>query len=564
MKICWRLPQMPWPPSKRGVDMEKKEFKQLRTCVSGDGTFLTGIHAPSFVVDNFREHDYIEPLGTLLDGQVVTNQVNFPGNSVTAPHADIIYEIPNAFPFKGTTYINSRWANATAGNLEKISLPPQKATSLCKTLEDWGQKNGVEKKGVEALFKEMPEPLQIALAEASTDPRDLVRLAQLSCAFEFDATASHPLGLVFEKRGERGVPAIKNPKLFEVVANNPHLPDEYKRAMVLRPGVQGDSAITAEWSRDQDQSHVFEYLRQNSYIPWGHFAANTADDTVRYSIADLSFEDMEGMRYLGYQRIYVMLARQMGLDIPRARHRISREALESLRIKLIEALGRHESPLDFNGSLWGWNFGFSCSQSGYRLHASHQQIHQQYAMIPRQVPLINGQQALPSYACGDLVADFIKDYRNCTGIGFFENYLAAIRTNQRVDGNDNGPRRLEVFEDENVLLFVPKAQTSQWELQMMPLMPCGNILEADDAMRKSLDRGMFIALNILEKLGARMVTCLEYAKRFDNREGDQQLLYAFLPRLPHSPGAFSEAQLRWITGHYPEDFARACRGKVTP
>jgi hypothetical protein len=37
------------------------------------------------------------------------------------------------------------------------------------------------------------------------------------------------------------------------------------------------------------------------------------------------------------------------------------------------------------------------------------------------------------------------------------------------------------------------------------------------------------------------------------------MVYAFLPRLPESPGAFSEAQLRWINGHYPEDFALACR-----
>jgi hypothetical protein len=325
--------------------MQKREMKDLRTCVSGDGTFLTGIHNPSFFVDNFREHNYIAPLGICPDGQPVTNQVNFPDNGVTATHADTIYEIPNAFPFKGTTYINSRWANANAGNLEKISLPPENPTSLWKTLDGWGQKNGVEKKNMEALFNEMPAPLQIALAEASTDPRDLVRLAQLSCAFEFDATASHPLGLVFEKRGGRIAPAIKNSELFEVVANNPNLPDEYKRAMVLRPGIQGDSEITAEWCREQEESHVFEYLRQNSYIPWGHFAANTADDTVRYRIADLSFEDMRGMRHLCYQRIYVILARQMGVDIPPARHRISREALEALRFKLIEALGRTEAPV---------------------------------------------------------------------------------------------------------------------------------------------------------------------------------------------------------------------------
>jgi hypothetical protein len=27
-------------------------------------------------------------------------------------------------------------------------------------------------------------------------------------------------------------------------------------------------------------------------------------------------------------------------------------------------------------------------------------------------------------------------------------------------------------------------------------------------------------------------------------------------------GAFSEAQLRWINGHYPEDFASACRLQI--
>ena len=45
-------------------------------------------------------------------------------------------------------------------------------------------------------------------------------------------------------------------------------------------------------------------------------------------------------------------------------------------------------------------------------------------------------------------------------------------------------------------------------------------------------------------------------------EPGQHLLYAFLPRLPESPGAFSEAQLRFINGHYPEDFAAVCRQQL--
>jgi hypothetical protein len=36
-------------------------------------------------------------------------------------------------------------------------------------------------------------------------------------------------------------------------------------------------------------------------------------------------------------------------------------------------------------------------------------------------------------------------------------------------------------------------------------------------------------------------------------------VYAFIPRLPYAPGTFSEAQMRFIGGCYPEDFAFACR-----
>jgi hypothetical protein len=125
-----------------------------------------------------------------------------------------------------------------------------------------------------------------------------------------------------------------------------------------------------------------------------------------------------------------------------------------------------------------------------------------------------------------------------------------------------GKNSLVVYEDERVMVFVPKAQTSQWELQLMTLAPVGNILETDSRTRASLDRAILITMKILTALGARLVTVIEYAKRFDSNDDDQRLLYAFLPRLPESPGAFSEAQMRWINGHYPEDFAAACRRRL--
>jgi hypothetical protein len=531
-----------------------------RSCVSKDGCFVVGIHDPGFKVTNLRENDRLQPLGALADGTPVENRANFPMGDVEAPHADRIYEIANPFSFRGVTYVNSRWADRTAQTPETMALPREEEVSLLSTLEGWFLENGIKGKQPADLVRTLPKSMLLALADTSTDPRELVALAKGCCSFIFDGEDTTPTGLEFKgDTPDRAIPVIHDHTLFEIIANNPFLPDTYKRAMVLTPGVQGKSEIVGEWQAAD--SHVFEYLRTNSYIPWGHFAANTADDTVRYRIRDLTLADMKGMRHLCYQRIYAMTAQQLKIPLPGQRRTFSEKELEALRLTIRHRLDKGHGNLRFNGSLWGWNFGFGFAQSGYRLHASHQQIHQQYAMVPASVAVENGQ-PVDAYACGDLVADFVKQYRQDTGKGFFDNYLAAIRSNTRTDGQPDKASSLVVHEDENAILFVPKAQTSQWELQLMAKHSCGNILEADTAMRDSLDRGILIALTTLEALGARMVTNIEYSKRFDSTDTDQRLLYSFLPRLPHSPGAFSEAQLRWITGHYPEDFAQACRSRL--
>jgi len=112
------------------------------------------------------------------------------------------------------------------------------------------------------------------------------------------------------------------------------------------------------------------------------------------------------------------------------------------------------------------------------------------------------------------------------------------------------------------MLFVPKAQTSQWELQLMTSCPVGNILEADSNVRRSLNRGILNAMRVLTGLGAQLITVIEFSKRIGVKDIDQRLLYSFLPKIPYSLGAFSEAQLRYINGHYPEDFAIACRQEL--
>ncbi|MDJ0720622.1 MAG: hypothetical protein QNJ04_03285 [Desulfobacterales bacterium] len=537
-----------------------------RSSVAPDGRFIVGVHRPAYRVDNLRASQTISVLGQGPGGREVTNHLNFPTGGVDVPSAAEIFEIANALPWRGTTYIGKDWADRCAESPLSIQLPPKPPVSMHRWLREVaGPLVGGGSRRREMLTR-LPDPIKLALATTSTDSRDLEALAEHAACF-VHAEDSRPTGLEYRRHADHGLqPDIRNHPLFEAVANNPCLPDDYKTAMVLRPGAQGASAITGEWGASGEKSHVYEYLRRNSYIPWGHFAANMAEDAVRYDAAHLAKRDMHGMRHLYYQRTFVRLARQLDLRIG-GEAPLDADELERLRQDILAMMADADqaAKLAFNATLWGWNYGFDYAPTQYRLHASHQQVHQQYALVPREVRRLdtdrNPHRKVAAYACGDLLHGLVRDYRQAHGVDFFKAYFQAIQRNARLDGRTDRDQNLVVHADRHVMLFVPKAQTSQWELQLVTLAPVGNILEADPATRKALDQGIWIAIRTLGGLGARMVTAIEYAKRFDSVPAGQHLLYSFLPRLPESPGAFSEAQLRWIIGHYPEDFAAACRAQ---
>ena len=544
---------------------ERANEMKLRTCVTPEGKFIFGIHKPNFKTANLRENDFLQVLGLDTADDPVDNTRNFPEGDVEETQGEWIYEIPNPFPFRGATYIDRSWAETKAADPLTIGLPKPGPVSMTDFLSKLLRCDKSHKEDVlDEAFADLPEAILIALASTSTDPDDLVRLAELSCEFVYDQEENLPIGLRYEEdnRGRR-IPKIRNHELFETLVNNISLPDIYKEVMVLRPGVQGDSEIVGELPSRLD-SHVFEYLRRNSYVPWGHYAANIANDLVRYTIDDLSDYDFDGLRHLYYQRTFVRLAKQLGIQLAVRRKCLTTGDLEELRkevMKELEAQGA--AAFRFDATIWGWNFGFDYAASGYRLHASHQQIHQQYAMVPQEVKAAGPEAGMiPSYSCGDLVAEFVRAYQKEHNSSFFADYLAAIRNNSRMDEKIGRQAELVVFEDEHVMLFVPKAQTSQWELQLMTLGPVGNILEADRYVRKSLNDGILTAMRVLTGLGAQMITVIEFSKRIGVKDIDQRLLYSFLPKNPYSMGAFSEAELRYINGHYPEDFAMACRLKL--
>ena len=109
-------------------------MKQLHTSVGKDGRFIVGVHKPSFDVINFRKQDYIQALGQLEDGTIVENHANFPAEDIHEPGADIIYEIANAFPFRGVSYINSAWADAKAARPDTIGIPKPAPALFYKNL----------------------------------------------------------------------------------------------------------------------------------------------------------------------------------------------------------------------------------------------------------------------------------------------------------------------------------------------------------------------------------------------------------------------------------------------
>lgn len=189
-------------------------------------------------------------------------------------------------------------------------------------------------------------------------------------------------------------------------------------------------------------------------------------------------------------------------------------------------------------------------------------IHQQNAMIPAAVS-DSQDNPVHCFSAGDMVAEFLRDFRAAYGSDFFNAYLEAIRTNTRTDGRPSGPSSLIVYEDDQVLLFAPKAQVSEWELQIMTKMPCPHILAADTAVRSSIDTAMLKAVQALETIGAQMVTAVEFSGRFDGEDLRQHLVYSFIPRLPMRRPHFPRPRCGGSAAVFPKTLPRPAGRPLT-
>jgi len=542
--------------------------KRLNTCISPDGNFIFGLHKPVYQVTNVRLTSQVEVIGYDEKNQPVHNSHNFVEGDIACQNTQGVYEILNPFPIWGATYILKKPADKYAEDISTWrfnfdhdiqSHPLTGKNDLIATLANQSLSDTSDKT---YSISDLPQCLLVALAQTTDCPDILIRLAHIACDLVY---INNSLAGIRFKKNAKGqlTPVIHNHELFEVVVNNPFLPDKYKQTMVLIPGSQGNSPIIGEYK--DSKTHIWEYLRANSYIPWGHYASNMAQDSIRYSVSDLSIQDIYGLRHLYYQRVMLIMAQELDIDIKQYLNKlpISNELIEMLRKNIIKKLQDTEirDNLNYTGTIWGWNYGFDYSSSGYRLNASHQQIHQQFA-LSRSRLYADINTATNTYAIGDRIAEFIDEYQSKHNILFFEAFIKAICSNKRMDERTDRPNSLIIHEDNNIILYVPKAQRSQCELQILTKKPIGNILEADISMRNSLDKGIYLAIKCLYQTGAQLITAYEISKRFDMPDLKQHLMYCFLPKHPQSPGAFSEAQGRWITGHFPEDYAEIARNAL--
>ena len=218
-------------------------WESLWSSVQPEGFFRVALHRSSYRVSNLRASRPVGTLGRLDNGRAVTNSGNFPSGQVDVQDTEGVYEIGNPFPFRGATYIGKAWADAKRDHPETIPLAPPAEASMTRWFRDH-LPGGTTAESPEALLKALPEPVQLALAVNSTDPEDLVPLAESSAAFVHHPESGLPEGLRFTLGGDgQPQPCIHNLALFEAVANNAALPDSYKAAMVLRPGASG-----CQWS----------------------------------------------------------------------------------------------------------------------------------------------------------------------------------------------------------------------------------------------------------------------------------------------------------------------------
>ena len=119
-------------------------------------------------------------------------------------------------------------------------------------------------------------------------------------------------------------------------------------------------------------------------------------------------------------------------------------------------------------------------------------------MVPRQTTTAQ------TFCCGDLIHDCCTRYADETGQDFFSDYVQCIRKNSRMDGGD-GEDSLILFEDEYCMAFIPKAQTSQWEVQIMTTTRAGNILELSTEARHSLDTAFYLIVKALHGIGVKLM-----------------------------------------------------------
>ena len=131
------------------------------TCVAPSGEFVYGVHKSQFTACNLRENDDVEALGRTRDGTKIHNADNFPKTDVHVAPSTWVFEVPNAFPFMGATFIVKPGADNSTENANPFR---PKGEDVAKPVSTGEHLDNID----EAVLERLPRTLLLALAGTST------------------------------------------------------------------------------------------------------------------------------------------------------------------------------------------------------------------------------------------------------------------------------------------------------------------------------------------------------------------------------------------------------------
>lgn len=293
-------------------------------------------------------------------------------------------------------------------------------------------------------------------------------------------------------------------RIRDLIARNPNAPKglQKERCLFCRKLFQKEISEPL----NKDECGLGAYILPNSFPfgPFFHYIVIT-EDAVHYW-EELTFKHVVGMnltalRFVKRKRTENQLSQAAGVEY----------GFNSTVKHLV--LGRH-----------------SHSSAGASIPHVHKQV---WGMAPR-----------TSNLAEQLI--LVSDAYWRQGIDYQANYIAALE----YKGHEKHSYR--IWQDDNVVLYVPYGQCSMHEMQAMTKRPVAHLLKLTDQQMASLSIAEYIALRLYSRLGVTSYNHLVLSKLFnDHRAPTFRLVMIFVTR--EIDLAMSELSMLYVVDKHPWD-----------